>query len=160
MTQTNLAIARLFGEIAERLAIQRANPYRVRAYRRAAEALAVLTEDIGAVAERGDLEKIPRIGRDLSEQIREFLATGTIVARDRWATSLPPEVVAWAKLPGLSETTVHHLYARLGIRTLEDLETLAASHLLRTLPGFAGSEQALLDAIQRERGSDASPGPV
>lgn len=158
MTQPNLAIARLFGEIAERLANQGANPYRVRAYRRAAEVLTLLTEDIRAVEQRGDLEKLPRIGRDLADQIREFLSTGAIVARERPVSPLPPEVAAWAKLPGLSESAVHYLYTRLGIRTLEDLETLAASHLLRTLPGFAGSEQALLAAIRRERGGDQASG--
>jgi DNA polymerase (family 10) len=153
MTETNLAIAKRFGEIAELLAVQRANPHRIRAYRRAAETLTGLTEDVGALAERDELRKVPGIGRELAAKIREFLQTGTIRSHQELKAPLPPEVAAWAELPGLSESVVHYLYSRLGIRTLEDLETLAASRLLRTLPGFTGSEPALLAAIQRERAS-------
>ena len=151
MTENNRAIGKLFGEMAGLLAAQRANPHRVRAYRRAAESLSAMTEDVKAVAERGELQQVPGIGRELSGKILEFLETGTIRSYEELRSPLPPEVVTWAELPGLSETAVHYLFSRLGIRTLEDLETLAKSHLLRTLPGFSGSEQELLAAIQRAR---------
>jgi DNA polymerase (family X) len=42
---------------------------------------------------------------------------------------------------------VAYLYTRLGITTLSDLERLVRSHLLRTVPGFSGSEERLLEAI-------------
>jgi DNA polymerase (family 10) len=42
---------------------------------------------------------------------------------------------------------VAYLYTRLCITTLTDLERLVRSHLLRTVPGFAGSEERLLEAI-------------
>ena len=54
---------------------------------------------------------------------------------------------AWARLPGLSESLVAYLYTRLGISTLTDLEQLVRTHLLRTVPGFSGSEERLLEAI-------------
>ena len=57
---------------------------------------------------------------------------------------MPEEVAAWAALPGLSDALVSYVYFRLNIRTLTDLESLVASHLLRTQPGFTGSEEALL----------------
>jgi DNA polymerase (family X) len=65
--QNNQRIAELFRSMAELLATQRANPYRVRAYRRAAEAVEALEEDIAAVAARRALEEIEGIGRDLSD---------------------------------------------------------------------------------------------
>lgn len=156
VTENNRAIAKLFGEMAGLLGAQRANPHRVRAYRRAAESLSAMTEDVKAVAERGELQQVPGIGRELSGKILEFLETGTIRSYEELRSPLPPEVATWAELPGLSESTVHYLYSRLGIRTLEDLETLAKSHLLRTLPGFSGSEHELLAAIQLAR----HPGPA
>ena len=150
MTHThNQQVAELFRSMADLLATQRANPYRVRAYRRAADSLLALEEDVAAVAQRHGLEEIDGIGKDLAGKIREFLETGTIRAYEELKTPLPPEVKDWAKLPGLSDSLVTYLYFRLGIRTVADLKQLIESHLLRTLPGFSGSETALLEAIQK-----------
>jgi DNA polymerase (family 10) len=145
----NQQVAELFRSMADLLATQRANPYRVRAYRRAADSLLALEEDVATVAQRGGLEDIEGVGKDLAHKIVEFLETGTIRAYEELKTPLPPEVKDWSKLPGLSDSLVTYLYFRLGIRTVADLKQLIESHLLRTLPGFSGSETALLDAIQK-----------
>ncbi len=150
MPENNRQLATLFRSTADLLATQRANPYRVRAYRRAADALLAIEEDVAAVAQRHGLEDIDGVGKDLAGKIREFLETGTIRTYEELKTPLPPEVKDWSKLPGLSDSLVTYLYFRLGIRTLPDLEQLIRSHLLRTMPGFSGSEERLLDAV-RER---------
>jgi DNA polymerase (family 10) len=147
----NQQLAQLFQAMATRLAAQRANPYRVRAYRQAAESILALEEEIGAVAQRNALEDIEGIGKDLAGKIREFLETGKIRAYEELITPLPPDVKSWAQLPGLSDPLVSYLYLRLGIRTLTDLEQLVQSHLLRTIPGFTGSEEVLLQAIRQQR---------
>ena len=147
----NQQLAALFRSIAELLAAQRANPYRVRAYRRGADALLALDEDVAEVARRNALEDIEGIGSDLSEKIEEFLRTGKILMLDTLRMPLPEQVKAWAQLPGLSESLVAYLYSRLNIATLTDLETLVRSHMLRTVPGFSGSEDILLQAIEDER---------
>ncbi len=134
--------------MADLLSSQRANPYRVRAYRRAADALLTLEEDVAAIAGRQGLEDIDGIGADLAKKIEEFLETGTVRAYEELKTPLPQEVKSWASLPGLSESLVTYLYFRLGIRTLDDLEQIIRSHLLRTLPSFSGSEERLLQAVQ------------
>ena len=148
MTKTNRALAEIFGAIAIELAGRRANPHRIRAYRRAVELLNGLEEDIATVAARDALQDLPGIGKDLAAKISEFLAAGKIQAYEELKTALPPEVAHWTDLPGLSEPIVRHLYCRLGMRTLSDVEALARSHMLRTLPGFSGSEEALLAAIR------------
>jgi DNA polymerase (family X) len=135
--------------MADLLSSQRANPYRVRAYRRAADALLAIEDDVAAVAERQGLEDIDGIGTDLARKIEEFLETGTIRAYEELKTPLPTEVRSWATLPGLSDSLVAYLYFRLGIRTLADLDQLIRSHLLRTLPSFSGSEEHLLQAVQQ-----------
>ncbi len=145
--QHNQQVAAIFRSIAERLAAQRANPYRIRAYRKAADTIEALEEDIADVASRQALEDLDGIGRDLAEKIQEFLKTGTIQAYEALRTPLPEAVKTWTQLPGLSESLVAYLYTRLGITTLSDLEQLVRSHLLRTVPGFSGSEERLLDAI-------------
>ncbi|HKC96234.1 MAG TPA: histidinol-phosphatase [Nitrospira sp.] len=146
--QRNQQIAALFRSIADLLASQRANPYRVRAYRRGADSLLALAEDVADIAQRQALGEIEGIGRDLSEKIEEFLRTGKIQTLDALRTPLPDQVRDWVSLPGLSESLVAYLYGRLNIATLPDLERLVRSHMLRTIPGFAGSEEALLQAIE------------
>ncbi|MBM4132469.1 MAG: histidinol-phosphatase [Nitrospira sp.] len=151
MTAHNKALAQIFVSMADKLATQQANPHRVRAYRRAAESLVELEEDVSLVAERGALQEIPGIGKDLSAKIQEFLKTGKIQAYEEMKSPLPREVASWSTLPGLSDNVIHHLYNRLGIKTLDDLESLVRSHLLRTLPGVTASEEELLAAIQTRR---------
>ena len=137
--------------MADLLDGQGANPHRIRAYRRAAETLSALAEDVLEIAQRGALQDIPGIGKDLSAKIEEFLSTGTVLAYDALKHPLPPDVAAWTTLPGLSEPIVQTLYFRLGIRTLADLESLVRSHMLRTLPGVTIDEPALLAAIAAAR---------
>ncbi len=146
----NQQLVTIFRSMADLLSTQRANPYRVRAYRRAADALLGLEEDVAAVAQRNGLEGIEGIGKELAEKIREFLETGRLRAYEELKTPLPAEVKSWATLPGLSESLVTYLYFRLGIRTLPDLEHLVRSHLLRTMPGFSGSDEQLLEAIAQQ----------
>ncbi|CUS39964.1 histidinol-phosphatase [Candidatus Nitrospira nitrificans] len=149
MKEKNHRLAAIFRSMADLLSSQRANPYRVRAYRRAADALLAIEEDVSTVADRQGLEEIDGIGTDLAKKIEEFLATGTIRAYEELKTPLPPEVQNWVTLPGLSDSLVTYLYFRLGIRTLPDLDQLVRSHLIRTLPNFSGSEEQLLQAVQR-----------
>ncbi len=146
--QHNQQLATIFRSMADLLSAQRANPYRVRAYRRAADALLAIDEDVATLVERQGLEEIDGIGADLAKKIEEFLETGIIRAYEELKTPLPMEVKSWASLPGLSESLVTYLYFRLGIRTLDDLEQITRSHLLRTLPSFSGSEERLLQAVQ------------
>ncbi len=147
--RNNQQVASLFRSIADHLATQRANPYRVRAYRRAADSLLALEEDVAEVARKNALEEIDGIGKDLSDKIVEFLKTGKIQTLEALKTPLPEQVRAWARLPGLSDSLVAYLYSRLNIQTLADLERLARSHMLRTLPGFSASDEELLQAITK-----------
>ena len=151
MPMRNQSLAALFRSTATLLAGRGENPHRVRAYRRAADTIADLEADVGTIAEQGTLEALPGIGRELAAKIREFLATGRVQSLEALKTPLPPEVSSWATLPGFSESTVHFLFGALGIRTLEDLETLVRSHLLRTVPGVTLDEETLLAAIQARK---------
>lgn len=149
--ERNQQLAALFRSIAELLAAQRANPYRVRAYRRGADALLALDEDVADAAQRNALEEIDGIGSDLSQKIEEFLRTGKILMLETLRMPLPEQVKGWARLPGFSESLVAYLYTRLNIASLADLEKLVRSHMLRTMPGFSGSEETLLQAIEELR---------
>lgn len=151
MIRSNEQVAEIFQRMADLLHAKQENPYRVRAYRRAADTLLGLEEDLKDLAHRGELERIPGIGRELAGKIQEFFRSGTIQSYESLKRPLPSEIAEWATLPGLSEPLVQHLYFKLGITTLEDLAALVRSHMLRTLPSFGGDETSLLGAIERRR---------
>ncbi len=148
---SNDTLANLFLSMAELLKNHEDNPYRVRAYQRAADTIANLESSVEELVRTGTLRTLPGIGKDLATKIQEYVETGTIRAYEELKTPLPPAIRQWSALPGLSDPLVHDLYHRLGIRTLDDLETLARSHLLRTRPGVGVTADELLAAIQRLR---------
>ena len=153
MYQTNITLANLFLTMAELLQKEKANPFRVRAYRRAAFTLARLDEAIEDIAQRGDIETLENIGKDLAGKIREYLDTNTIRAYEDLKSPLPTFTQQWLQLPGFSEPLVNDLYFRLGIRSLDDLETIVSSHLLRTRPGIPAKTEEILEAIRLLRKS-------
>lgn len=87
MSVKNLAMAAIFDEIGDRLAIQGANVFRIRAYRNAARTLQELTDDVGRMIERGDdLTKLPGIGADLAGKISEIAKTARAPCSNACAT--------------------------------------------------------------------------
>ncbi len=88
----NAEIAALFNEIADFLEIKGENPFRVRAYRRAAQAMEGLTEDVAAIAAREGLLEIPGIGKDLAAKIQEYLQRGRVEYLDELRKEIPPGV--------------------------------------------------------------------
>ena len=148
---SNHTLANLFLSMAESLKKHEENPYRIRAYQRAANTIANLGSPVEELVRTGNLRSLPGIGKDLAAKIQEYVETGTIQTYEELKTPLPPAIRQWNALPGLSDPIVHDLYYRLGIRTLDDLETLARSHMLRTRPGVGVTAEELLTAIQRLR---------
>jgi len=151
MSNGNQDLAALFSSMAGLLASRAENPYKVKAYQRAADSLRNLQEDVGCYAERGDLQTIPGIGKELANKIQEYLSTSRIRAYEELKTPLPESVREWVNLPGFSEPIVHDLFFRLGMTTLEDLEMLAKSHLLQTLPGLGARSEEILAAIRSKQ---------
>lgn len=131
----NFEIAALFHEIADLLEIKNENPFRVRAYRRAGQSLEALTEDVGAVAERGALEEVPGIGRDLAAKIQEYLASGKIAYLEELRKEIPRGVVDLLRIPGVGPKTAKLLFDRLGVDSVDRLEACAREGKLAGLPG-------------------------
>ena len=75
----NADIAAIFGEIADLLEIEGANPFRVRAYRNAARTLQDLDGDVAVMIAKGeDLTELPGIGEDLGSKIKEIVELSLI----------------------------------------------------------------------------------
>jgi len=74
----NLLVAEIFRNIAKILEIKGDNPFRIRAYEKAAQNIESITEDIEELIKKDKLLEIPGIGKDLAEKIKEIVSTGTL----------------------------------------------------------------------------------
>src|SRR5919206_3989572 len=98
---TNYEIARRFTRIGDILEIQGENPFKVRAYRRAAEVIESLAEPLEEIEARGALGEIPGFGPAIAAKTRDFLRTGTTKLYEQIKDAVPPGVVAMAAIPGI-----------------------------------------------------------
>ena len=140
-------IAALFTHFADLLELKGDNPFRIRAYRKAAQNLESLTRDLDALDQHDRLTDIPGIGTDLANKIHEYLHSGSIHALDKLKRTVPGGVVALLEIPGVGPKTAKLLYERLHIRSAKQLEAAARAGKLRGLPGFQETkEQNILKA--------------
>jgi DNA polymerase (family 10) len=152
----NRAIAQRFALIADMLEVKGESIFRINAYRRAARAVEALTEDIAAVAERGDLTDIPGIGGATAEKIEEFLKTGTMKAYEELAASLPPGLTTLMSVPEVGPKTALLLHERLGVASIDELEAAARAGRIRDLPRMgAKTEENILKGIAMLKRSGA-----
>src|SRR6059058_1380418 len=87
---SNLAVARLFEEIAQSLEVAGEQGHRLRAYRRAARSVAAAPEPLEQMAAEGRLRDIPGVGPAMSALIPKFLETGAIRTHQRLVAEHPP----------------------------------------------------------------------
>ncbi|HEY5995016.1 MAG TPA: DNA polymerase/3'-5' exonuclease PolX [Gallionellaceae bacterium] len=154
MPTHNADIAVIFGEIANLLEIQGANPFRIRAYRNAARTIGELGQEASQlIAQGGGLPHLPGIGEDLAAKITEIVSTGHCSLLDRLQHELPPAVTELLKIPGLGPKRVKALYHDLEVQTVEQLYRAARDGRIRALPGFGEkTELNILQAAQAHAG--------
>jgi len=150
-TVHNAEIAEIFDQTAKLLEIEEANPFRVRAYRRAARVIETLPRSVASLLAGGeDLSELPGVGKDLAGKIAGILKTGRFDMLETLKRELPGELGAIAALPGLGPKRVKLLYDRLGVRTVEEVRRAAKTGRIRALRGFgAATEQKLLAALEK-----------
>ncbi|MDQ3776819.1 MAG: DNA polymerase/3'-5' exonuclease PolX [Pseudomonadota bacterium] len=144
----NADLAALFEEIADRLEIEGANPFRIRAYGNAARQLQAMGVPVADMVAKGEnLSELPSIGEDLAAKIREIVETGRCQALEKLRKKMPPTVTQLLQIPGLGPKRVRTLYHELDVQTLEQLGRAALDHRIRELPGFGvKTEAAILQA--------------
>jgi len=145
---TNREIAEIFSEIADILDIQGENPFKVRAYRKAVQAIEGLSEELRTVHEQGRLREIDGIGEAIAKKIDELLTTGKLEYYEKAKASVPDGLLALLEVPDIGPKKVKTLYEKMKIDTVEKLEEAARAGKLRGLPGFgAKTEENILRGI-------------
>ncbi|KLK88821.1 phosphotransferase [Methanoculleus sediminis] len=148
---TNRDVAERLAFMARLLGIAGEDRYRIAAYERAARQVDRLSIPVAGLDEE-ELTRIPGIGGRIAGQIREITATGTFEELKDLEATIPGSVVELLGVAGVGPRTLHVLYQRLGIRTLDDLERVVKGHRLRALSGFgAKKEEAIRRGIEQFR---------
>lgn len=131
----NAQIAQAFNEIAELLELKGENPFRIRAYRRAALNVEGMAQDLAALSEE-ELAALPGIGKDLAAKIRQHVATGHIDLHEELKKEIPAGLLDILRVPGVGPKTAKMLFEKRRVKNIEDLETLAREGKLAGLPGI------------------------
>jgi DNA polymerase (family 10) len=156
----NAEIADKLFAFAHLLAGQGTNPFRVKAYRRAAKTIRALGESVfEMVQNQEDLTRFDGIGPAISATIREIVETGTMAQLQQMESLVAPEVAEILRHPRLDPKRVLRIYKRLKISSLEGLRRkLESGDIKRTLGlrldqhvrrGLADHEEILLYEADR-----------
>lgn len=145
---TNRRIAGNLRELADLLEQQGANPFRVAAYRRAADTVAAHPEDLKTFLKRegfDGLTALPGIGRSIAAAIQEMLRTGRWSQLERLRGTLEPERL-FQTIPGVGPALARRLHDHLDADTLEALEIAAHDGRLEAVPGIGPRRASMLRA--------------
>lgn len=148
----NHQVAETLIRIGDLLDIKGESIHKVLAYRRAAESIEELGEDVNDYQREGKLAEIPGVGKALTEKLNELLTTGHLGYLDNLEKEVPPSLLDLLAVPGIGTKTVRLLWEKLGITTLSEAEAAARAGRLRSLPGLGvKSETKILSEIESAR---------
>lgn len=137
----NVEVAWIFHELADLLEFKGEDFFKVRAYRNAARVLAGLDTPIEEVWKKGELGKIPGIGKNIAAKINEILTTGRLKKHEELLREIPPGLLEIMTLPGIGPKRAGMLHQKLGVSTLEELAKAAREGRVRGLPGMGGKTE-------------------
>jgi DNA polymerase (family 10) len=137
----NRSIAQLLYETADLLEISAGDPFRIRSYRRAAEAVESSTVQLSEIAnDTRKLLAIPGIGKGMAANIQEIEKAGTLPLREELLTKYRPSMLELLKLPGMGPKSVLLFWEALQVASIADLEAAIAAGKLETLPRMGAKQ--------------------
>jgi DNA polymerase (family X) len=136
----NRFIAKQFDLIAKLLELQNQNPFRIRTYTNAYNAvsrneLPLIDMDFAV------LTSLPGIGKTLAQHIVELRENGTIKILDELIRMTPPGILDILKIKGLGAKKIALIWNELGVESLGELEYACLENRLTTLKGFGEKTQ-------------------
>jgi len=154
---SNADIARMLERLADLLEIDGANPFRVRAYRNAAQTIRAQSRSMVDMVTAGeDLSELPGIGDDIAAKIGTIVTTGRLPLLEQVAARVPEELSDVMNIEGLGAKRVKVLFEELGIRGIEDLRRAARTGKIRELSGFGKkSEESILKRVEALSGRES-----
>ena len=156
----NRAIADRLDAFASLLELSEANPYTIRAYRRAAETIRGAAVSVADLVRAGRVRQLRGIGPGIETRLRELVDSGEIAELAQLERELSPELVGLGRYLGLSAKRSIELARALDIRTADELREAAAAGRLLSVPGIGPRTEArLLGALASESDTESEPRP-
>jgi DNA polymerase (family 10) len=132
----NADVARVMEEIGGLMRFRGDNPYKIRAYENAAQAIRDLDEPLEVLLAEGRLRSIPGIGAAIEKKIADYAATGSVPLHEKLLEELPVGVLELLAVPGLGPRRARVAYKEGGIDSLNALEAAAMDGRLAKVSGF------------------------
>src|SRR3954467_1615848 len=129
-------VALLLREFGQRTALRGGNPYRSRAYTRAAENLLALTEPLEDLVAQDRLKEIPGVGDAIADIIAKLHKTGDHSTLQAMRKEIPSSALEMLGIPGLRPDKVLKIYKELGISSVDELEKAAKADRLKPVKGL------------------------
>ncbi len=119
----NTAIAKVFQDIADLLELKGENPFKIRAYQRAARTIDHLPKEIEIMLEEGeDLKIIPGVGEAIAKKTTELISTGKLGYYEDLKAEFPEGITSLLEIPGIGPKIAKRLSSELGIISVDGLE--------------------------------------
>ncbi|MHC2623943.1 DNA polymerase (family 10) [Bradyrhizobium huanghuaihaiense] len=134
-------VASLLREYAQRTALRGGNPYRAKAYSRAADSLAALIVPLDVLIDEDRLTEIPGVGDAIADIITKLHKTGSHPSLEKLRKEIPAGVLEMLAVPGLRPEKVLRLYKDLGIGSLSELEAAAKDDRIKKAKGLGATLQ-------------------
>jgi DNA polymerase (family 10) len=149
----NKAIAGLLYETADLLEIDNQDPFRIRSYRRAAEAIEAMDQQVSAlISEPKKLLEVPGIGKGMLANLQELLKDGRLSVHGELIGKYRPTMLELLRIQGLGPKTIALIWSAYQVADIEGVEKLAREGKIRTLPRMGEKhEQKILKAIEDYR---------
>jgi DNA polymerase (family X) len=145
-TMTNQQLAKTFQTIADLLEIKGENIYKILAYRKAADSISNLGQDVNEIWKEGNLTEVDGVGKAIAEKIDELLSTGQLGFLEKLEGEVPPSLAELLQVPDLGPKKVALFWRELGITNLTELDNAARSGKLRSVPGMGEKSEAKIIA--------------
>src|SRR5262245_25623290 len=142
---TNQEIADFFRRLANLMELGEENPFKIRAYRSAADTIEDTTTPLADMVEAGGvsrLRELPSIGEAISKKIVDLLETGVVKAYEEIKTKIPETILDLLKIEGVGMKTVQILYQQFQITNLDDFGKFVAGGGLNSVPNMGEKTQA------------------
>lgn len=139
---TNQEVARILFQVGSLLETLEGNPYRVRAYRRAALAVLYLPRPLADYFSRDEEAPLPGVGERMRRRLGELVNSGHLGAHDALLEELGEPLVSLLAVNGVGPKTAVRLISELQIASLEDLAAAAQSGRIASLRGFGPKREA------------------
>jgi DNA polymerase (family 10) len=133
------AVARLLREFGQRTALRGDNPFKAKAYARAADNLLTLGETLDDLIAQDRLREIPGVGEAIAEIITRLHATGSHPGLERMREEVPEGVLDLLTVPGLRPDKIVKLHRELGVSSLGELEEAVRSGRLAKVKGLGAA---------------------